>query len=238
MKTSPLVINTVSQRFFVKVIDHYWNEYRSELRNRYKKALKIKKTPYWLWDQFLVSMCTMGGSANWPIKEKQFKHCLHWLQLSRLSVLQRKKIFQELPNPRWQKRASLFLEKTFQKIQKMGGPKKVANAYDLEKTPRDKISFLKKFPGIGDKYSRNIAMSIADPSFVKHIALDHRINELAKLIVGYPFQDSYRVKEQYLLGVLNRSKVPDAWYFDRLLYWHYEDIKMTLISKKIAFKFR
>lgn len=123
MKSSPLVINTVSQRFFVKVIDHYWNEYRSELRNRYKKALKIKKTPYWLWDQFLVSMCTMGGSANWPIKEKQFKHCLHWLQLSRLSILQRKKYFRSYLIQDG-KRELLFFSKNFSENTKMGGPKR------------------------------------------------------------------------------------------------------------------
>ena len=222
----------VSKRFFMKVIQQYWDHHRIELKKKYKQAQQVKKNPYWFWDQFLESMCTLGGVKNWGDKKEQYLHKLDWIYLSGLPSSKRKKIFQDLPNPRWRKRVSLYLESTFEQTQAMGGPIYIARIYDRLKTPKDKINFLKGFKGIGDKYARNIPMDIADSTFVSHIALDHRINELAKLISDYPSRAQYEKREQYFINLIKPLQIPNAWYLDRLLFSYYQDIKRTLANKK------
>src|SRR5438445_5881343 len=63
----------------------------------------------------------------------------------------------------------------FEYVQRLGGPE-AAKARLLAEPGRDaKIRFLRTFPGIGQKYARNIMMDVYHEDFRDSIALDARI---------------------------------------------------------------
>jgi hypothetical protein len=74
---------------------------------------------------------------------------------------------------------------------------------------------LKKFPGIGDKYARNIMMDVYHPDFRDSIAVDARINAISNAL-GLSFA-SYRDHEAFYLDVAKEAGL-NGWELDRLLF--------------------
>ena len=103
----------------------------------------------------------------------------------------------------------------FEKILSMGGLASAKNALMSCKGREAKIAFLKTFPGIGDKYARNIMMDVYHEDFRDSIAVDARIKSLSQAI-GLSFP-SYAHHEQFYLSVARGAGL-NGWELDRLIF--------------------
>ncbi len=110
-------------------------------------------------------------------------------------------------------------------FRKAGGPTTIRNQYRKLQTAEERIEFLKKIPGIGQKYARNIAMEVCDELACNHFALDHRLKTLISPFLRRNF--SYREGEEFLRSVAARLHV-DARTLDRTLYRNYDELKERL----------
>lgn len=113
-----------------------------------------------------------------------------------------------------------WLATDFEHIQSMGGPAKAKAALLSEPGFNGKIAFLKRFAGIGDKYSRNIFMNVYHPEFRQCVAVDSRIDSVLKELDLSELK-SYKKREQFLLEVAETAGI-DGWDLDRMLY-HFKD---------------
>jgi hypothetical protein len=103
----------------------------------------------------------------------------------------------------------------WERIHVLGGPQ-AARDQLLALPGRDaKIAFLKTFPGIGDKYSRNLLMDVYHEDFRDSIAIDARIKSIANAH-GLTFR-SYSEHEQFWLEVARLAGL-NGWELDRLLF--------------------
>lgn len=110
-------------------------------------------------------------------------------------------------------------------FRKAGGPTTIRNQYRKLQTAEERIEFLKKVPGIGQKYARNIAMEVCDELVCNHFALDYRLKTLIRPFLRRNF--SYREGEEFLRSVAARLHV-DARTLDRTLYRNYDELKERL----------
>ncbi|MEO6118920.1 MAG: hypothetical protein ABIP37_07595 [Methylotenera sp.] len=103
----------------------------------------------------------------------------------------------------------------FQLVLELGGLKAATDQLFSQQGKENKIAFLKKFPGIGPKYARNIMMDVYHEDFRNSIAIDVRINAITELL-GLKFPD-YEKHEQFYLEVAEEAGL-NGWEVDRLLY--------------------
>jgi hypothetical protein len=83
-----------------------------------------------------------------------------------------------------------------------------------------KIRFLDAFPGIGEKYARNIMMDVYHEDFRESIAIDSRIKAISEAL-GLSFS-SYADHEAFYLTVARKAGL-NGWELDRLLYNYRDD---------------
>ena len=113
----------------------------------------------------------------------------------------------------------------FDRIQKLGGPE-AAKKQLLQQSGREgKIQFLKAFPGIGDKYARNILMDVYHPDFRDSIAIDARIKDLSQFL-GLQFPN-YAQHEQFFLDAAREAGL-NGWELDRLIFNYLEEFRSRL----------
>ena len=84
-----------------------------------------------------------------------------------------------------------------------------------------KIAFLKRFDGIGEKYSRNIWMDMYDPDFYDAVAIDDRIKKVSAAL-GVSFK-RYEDHERYYQSLAKEVGL-QSWELDRVLYWFLPDV--------------
>lgn len=103
----------------------------------------------------------------------------------------------------------------YERVREIGGPR-VARDRLLSLEGREaKIAFLKSFPGIGDKYSRNIMMDVYHEDFRDSIAVDVRIQNVSEAF-GFTFS-SYSAHETFYLSIAADAGL-NGWELDRLMY--------------------
>jgi endonuclease III len=112
-----------------------------------------------------------------------------------------------------------YIAGCFERIQRIGGPEAAKQRLLQQPGREGKIQFLKQFPGIGDKYARNIMMDIYHQDFRNSIAIDARIQRISTAW-GLEFA-SYREHEAFYLRVAERAGL-NGWELDRLMF-HFTD---------------
>jgi hypothetical protein len=182
-----------------------------------------RKSPDWPWNRFLHAIGTNGGVKRWEeeveprIDDGEFR----WREIERFSSGRRKALFGEVPNPRWRAKLSIALEEIFQRIKKAGGPAAIRNEYKHIKSVEEAIQYWKSWPGIGNKYAREIPMRSYDPLFRKHFALDHRLKTLLKR--NFKNRFSYAEGETFLKKVAKELQT-DCWTLDTVLFQNYKKL--------------
>lgn len=117
----------------------------------------------WPWNRFVHAFATNGGSRHWEEQIEPDLNRYTWRALTRLSPNARKKRLEQATNPRRRKKngrpwlAACF-EETFVRVRRAGGPRALKKKYEAIQSPRERIEFWKDFPGIGNKYAREIPM--------------------------------------------------------------------------------
>jgi hypothetical protein len=185
-----------------------------------KRSRDDIKRPDFIWHALLVSVATLGNERGYQgliANEKNYNR-VTFIALSkqqkstRLShvekVLREAKVRMPAQKSRW-------LHSNHQLISEMGGVEKVSALALSQKGREAKISFLKIFAGIGDKYARAVWMDTFHKDFRDSMALDLRINQITAAL-GYEFK-TYEEHEKFYQEIASECDLL-TWEVDRLLY--------------------
>jgi len=187
--------------------------------------------PDFIWHALLGSFATMGNSKGFSrlVKDQKNYNRISFSTLKKLKTRRaRKKRIQEVckgAGIRWPDRKAAWIIDCFEMIQQLGGLKRTKDKLLSAQGRDDKMRFLRQFPGIGPKYSRDIMMDVYDKDFRNSIALDTRVKSISKEL-GLSFS-TYEAEEDFFLDVAREAGI-NGWELDRLLYWFRDDIRELL----------
>ncbi|MCX7982147.1 MAG: hypothetical protein N2572_04460 [Syntrophales bacterium] len=213
----------------VIIVKKLAQKYREKLETLKKEGENIVR-PDFIWHYLLQSFATMGRASGWDglIANKNNYNKLRYDVLERLSPEERKNQVQRVCREagiRMPDKKAQYILSCFEMIKKMGGPMR-AKEMLLSQPGRDrKISFLMTFPGIGEKYARNIMMDVYHEDFRDSIAIDSRIEKVTQSL-GLSF-DTYEEHEQFYLGVAREAGI-NGWELDRLLFNFNDEVIMGI----------
>jgi hypothetical protein len=191
-----------------------------KLEDLKQQGIRDRERPDFIWYFLLQSFSTMGNSRGWKglmgtpenLASVTFDTLQSQTPAKRLKTLQdtlgRAKV--RMPNIK-----AAWLVQDFALIQTLGGLKRARETAMAQPGAEGKITFLKNFAGIGDKYARNIWMDVYHPDFRNSIAVDERIKTVSAAIAAtFP---SYQAHEQFYLNIAREAGL-DGWDVDRILY--------------------
>lgn len=173
-----------------------------------------------LWHYLLQSFATMGGVSGWDglIGDETNYRQMSFETLSNMPAESRFEHAATIcanAKIRYAKRKAEYIIGCYDKIQAIGGLRAAKEAL-VQQPGRDaKIVFLKSFPGIGDKYARNIMMDVYHDDFRDSIALDSRIQAISSKW-GLTFR-TYDDHELFYLSVAHAAGL-NGWELDRLMF--------------------
>lgn len=180
---------------------------------------RLSARPDFLWHLLLQSFATMGRSdAARVFMEEPVYSTVAYDRLEALSPARRRaQITQavEAGGLRFPAKKVDYLLGCLDHIQSLGGLTAAQESLRRLPTATAKIDFLKSFPGIGDKYARNLLMDMADPILENAIAIDSRIQSISDA-AGLRFSD-YAAHEAFYLAVARAAGLTGR-QLDRLLY--------------------
>ncbi len=225
---------------FAKVIRPFLKKYSNDVKAARKWAERQGRRRDRPWMGFIVAFATNGGVRHWIKQVGPTQERYAWNAIVRLSARQRRERLIEATNPRrrwkWNKKKKELwypkkLETCFKEFKKAGGPKGIRKQYRAKKPGAERIAYLKKFEGIGDKYARDIPMDSYDALFRNYIALDWRLKKL--LLFAFPKRLNYNDGEEFYRQVAHKLKI-DCWTLDRTLFHGYKEInrKFEQASKR------
>jgi len=173
-----------------------------------------------LWHYLLQSFATLGGVSGWDglIGNEDNYRQMSYDFLSDMPAADRLTHASHIctiAKVRYANQKAQHIVACLEKIREMGGLQ-VAKDSLLQRPSRDaKIDFLKSFPGIGDKYARNIMMDVYHDDFRDSIAIDTRIKAISSQW-GLEF-NSYADHESFYLSVARAADL-NGWELDRLMF--------------------
>jgi hypothetical protein len=187
-----------------------------------------------VWHYLLQSFSTMGRSAGWfgligtpeNYKAVGYEYLQSIPKRSRLAHLKNicRKAKVRMPD----KKAG-FIAACFIKLEAEGGYLQAKHHLLAQEGTKAKIKYLKSFPGIGEKYARNMMMDVYHPDFRDSIAVDIRIKSiLSELDVGLR---TYAEQEAFLLDVARLAGL-NGWELDRLMYGYLDEFLVELRFQK------
>lgn len=188
-----------------------------------------------IWHYLLQSFSTMGRSAGWfgligtpeNYNAVRYEYLQSILKRSRLAHL--KKICRQAKVRMPDKKAG-FMAACFDKLESEGGYQQAKQHLLAQQGTKAKIKYLKSFPGIGEKYARNMMMDVYHPDFHDSIAVDSRIKSvLSELDVDLR---TYAEQETFLLDVAQLAGL-NGWELDRLMYGYLNEFLVELRLAKI-----
>ena len=184
-----------------------------------------------VWHFLLQSFATMGNSRGWDgfIGNRDNYRRVTFEALSTLDRTERLKTLDEVlraANVRMPGKKAVWIDLNHEMIAEMGGPKEAKKQALGQHGMEAKITFMKRFHGIGDKYARNIWMDVRHPDFRDTIAVDERINKMTQAL-GYTF-GTYEEEERFYQEIAREAGI-SGWEVDRLLY-NYTDHFLAAIG--------
>jgi len=193
---------------------------KRELLESQKANYADLQRPDFVWHYLLQSFSTMGGVSGWKglIGNKANYGRMTFEALCDVPDTRRlahATTICEDAKVRYAKQKGKYIVGCYERIIEIGGPQ-AAKDLLLGQPGRDaKVSFLKSFPGIGDKYARNIMMDVYHDDFRDSIAVDLRIQAIStqwELVF-----DSYTEHEAFYLEVARDADL-NGWELDRLMF--------------------
>lgn len=173
-----------------------------------------------LWHYLLQSFATLGGDSGRDglIRNDENYRRMSYETFRAMPTADRVSHAQEvftIAKVRYPNRKAPNIVACFDRIHGMGGLR-LAKEMLLQQTGREgKIAFLQSFPGIGEKYARNIMMDVYHDEFRDSIAIDSRIQAISD---RWEIQfSSYVDHELFYLGVAEAANL-NGWELDRLMF--------------------
>lgn len=208
--------------------------HKAYLEDLERHAVALSKTDF-LWSLLVHAFATMGSAAGWD-RLSSNTESLNYLRYDNLLKLINRKhresfileIFKK-HGIRFPNRKASFLVEIFAEIKELGGPVSAQKALLRLHGREKKILFLKRLPGIGDKYARHILMCTFHPDFRQSIAIDTRIKTLTSMF-GFRFSN-YESHEKFLLEIASKANIT-GWELDRLMFWFYDEWKSEIKKRR------
>lgn len=221
----------------VKIVKELAAKYRDKLESLKKEYDNIKRADF-IWHYLLQSFATMGRASGWHglIGNKENYNKLLYDVLDKLSPSEREIQVRQVcyrARIRWPDEKAKSILKCFNLIKEMGGPEQVKEKLLSLPGRERKISFLKMFPGIGEKYARNIMMDVYHEDFRDSIAIDERIKKVSAAL-GVQF-DSYDEHEEFYLQVAKEAGI-NGWELDRLLFNFNDEVLMKIREAQLGWR--
>lgn len=195
------------------------------LESEKQKGRELLRRDDFVWHEILLSFATWGSSRG---ALNLIFDGLTYERLSRLqSAKRRNLVASKFKNAklRYPNKKTSYLLHNFSLVKGKGGVD-AANRAVLEADGREnKMKALRKYKGIGEKYSHNIMMDAHHPEFHDSIAVDQRIKNISKEL-GLPagryadYLNFYR-KAASKIGI-------DPWDLDRVLYKFQKPVLQSL----------
>jgi len=173
-----------------------------------------------LWHYLLQSFATLGGASGWDGLIGNEANCrkMSYETFSDMDDADRVPYAHEIfaaAKVRYPNQKASNIVACFDKMHAMGGLRAAKENLLQQEGRGGKIAFLKSFPGIGDKYARNIMMDVYHEDFHHSIAIDSRIQAIsAKWELEFA---SYADHESFYLGVAEAAGL-NGWELDRLMF--------------------
>lgn len=124
---------------------------------------------------------------------------------------------------RWAPRKAGYLARAVEQLEALGGAAAARRALLAQEGFEAKARFLRRFPGVGPKYARDVLMDVYHPDARDRVALDVRVLGVAKLL-GLDFARArYEVGERFFRDVAAAAAL-EAWAVDRLIFWFQDDV--------------
>jgi hypothetical protein len=225
----------VTEARFVEILRGFLEGYRERLDGLFEEGEQLRRRDGWAWYVFVQSFATNGGVKRWSaFIDAGNAHLISWDALfegdpdnveaaaARLEELSHR----FLAPPRAGRTRPALLT-ALRRFHEAGGPDAMAETWEGHDRTGDLLNWLRTFPMIGQKYSRNMCMDVSHPLILDHIALDHRIHTLCDLVEGAPPRTPYRLREEWLRGVAAELGI-NCWRLDRLMFGQYDEIKAAL----------
>ena len=193
---------------------------KSQVLQAQKDNYEELQRPDFLWHYLLQSFATMGGAAGWQGligNEDNYRQVTYEAvgNLPEEKRLEHVTAVCEKAKIRYAKRKAEFIIGCHNKIQKIGGMEAARGQLLAQPDRSGKIAFLKSFPGIGEKYARNMMMDVYHDDFRDSIAVDSRIKAISAKW-GLEFA-SYVEHEEFYLSVAREAGL-NGWELDRLMF--------------------
>ena len=190
---------------------------RAELEVIRARSLASRQMPDLLWRRLCAVAATSGSSVNADAFMKRYDTALRFDLLPKTRAAREKAIIAQLKEakvPRLRDRKAHDLSENYQKVKLLGGPENATNIMLSLSGRKEKQEWIRKFNGVGEKYSIDIWMDIYDPDFKDAIALDVRVKNFAKLL---GFDPKSRTLSSSLLDFASDCGL-SGWELDRLIY--------------------
>ena len=238
----------------VKIINDKYRANEKKIAAWKADSRKDREHSEWIWRALVTSMATMGNSrgldvvknngffanseqdGTLPLPENEYSYeCLVKQEDKQIyDVLM--KVFNKIKFGRLK---SEWLVKDIRIIQKHGGPSAISCKINGMKSAQERIDFMIGFHGIGQKYSRNIYMDVADDVVSNVAAIDIRLFTILKHVDGsltYPINKIIYNRAQGMVHELAKETKLDMWTVDRIMYNYYSDICSGLGIKQSKVK--
>jgi hypothetical protein len=226
----------LARNLLVTVVQTLAAEKRAELE-RHKEGHNDLARPDFIWHYLLQSFSTMGGvsGSKGLIGNQDNYRRVTYTALAALTPEARAAQVRQVCRAagiRWPNKKAKFILGCFDYVTRLGGLE-TTKAKLLSLPGREaKVAFLKSFPGIDEKYARNIMMDVYHEDFRDSVALDSRIKGISEGL-GLSFT-SYLEEEAFYLEVAKLAGL-NGWELDRLLFNFLSEVKTRLgISQAAA----
>jgi len=175
-----------------------------------------------LWHALIEGFATLGGVSGWQglIETQSNYERITFDAISAEHPEHRQKhavgVLRDA-GVRYPERKAKWVVGCFDRIISLGGLLAAKIAMESCDGRDGKIRFLKLFPGVGDKYARNMLMTVYHPDFRNSIAIDSRIIKIsAAWALDFP---DYEQHELFYLSVADSAGL-NGWELDRLMFWY------------------
>jgi hypothetical protein len=218
------------------IVRELFSKHRSVIEEHRRRGAAELERPDFVWHILLQSFATMGNSRGQYglIHNRANYDRLRFETLASLEDNQRRTEIEDVcrqAGVRMPRKKAQWIAEAFERIRALGGPESAKDTLLAQPGKADIIRFLRGFPGIGEKYSRNIMMDVHHELFRNSVAIDVRISRISSSM-GLTFARRYPDHEAFYLMVAGLAGL-SGWELDRLLYNFTSDVENAL-SKEMT----
>lgn len=214
----------------VSAIKPVYDAHRTQLEDLKRECLHDWDSPDFVWEGLLRSASTWGAARGIKLMNPENIAQIRYEALLPLTASERRARLEttvKSAGVRYLNKKPAYLDQNFEKIKQYGGPEKVKELLISKPDPREKMSFLRTFRGIGPKYSRNIMMDTYHEDFRDSIAIDSRLKKILKLLAFEFDGRKYEQAEQFFLKAAHKAGL-NGWELDRLLFNYDQEVLRAL----------